>query len=141
MALPLLPLLVLGLAGGAAYAVSRKPKTEMTPDREIIFQTAMEKVEDPAKLKALADVFESQGLKDQAELLRKRANLRTLPPDVKEERRAAFQSGMASQNPEAVNRLADAFEAEGALGAASALRDYAKKLALAQERTVNPQAV
>lgn len=141
MALPLLPLLVLGLAGGAAYTVSRKPKAEMTPDRQVIFQTALESVADPAKLKAMADVFESQGLKEQADLLRKRAALRSMPPDVKEERRAAFQAGMASQNPVAVNRLADAFEAEGALGAASALRDYAKQLSLAQERTVNPQAV
>lgn len=141
MALPLLPLLVLGLAGGAAYAVSRKPQqSEMTPDRQIIFETAMNSVADPTKLKALADVFESQGLKEQAELLRKRAALRTMPPDVKEGRREAFQAGMASQNPESIMKLADSFEAEGALGAASALREYAKGLALSQERGINPQA-
>ena len=134
MALPLLPIAIGGLVLAAAYAASRKPpqQGEVTPERQTIFETAINSVQDPAKLRALAASFRSAGLEQQAQALEGRADHRDLPPDVKAERAQVFRDAMSSQNPQAVLRVADAFEQEGAIGAASALRAYAAKLQLSQ---------
>lgn len=121
----LLPVVIAALAG-TAYVVATKPKPgAMTPERQVILDTALNSTSDPDKLRALAKVFREEGLPAQADLLEKRAKLRELPSDVKEARKAAFRAGMASKNPVAVRALADEFEREGATGAAAALRTYA----------------
>jgi hypothetical protein len=126
--IPLVIPIGVGVLIGAAAWATRKPKGEMTPERTIVYDTALKTVKDPEKLKILSEAFRKEGLTAQADLLQKRATLRELPPDVKEARRAAFRKGMASTDPKAVNELADAFEKEGASGAADALRKYASGL-------------
>lgn len=136
--IPVLILGALGLVGAAAYVTTRKPKGEMTPERETIFSTAMNSTVSPGELRTLAAAFEAQGLPEQAEALRKRAVLRELnvsDPALAQARKEAYQKGMSSQNPAEILKLAEAFESEGAIGAASSLRKYAQKLALSQERT------
>lgn len=135
-AIPLLPAAVVGL-GILAYMRSGKKeeKPAMNPQQTTVFETAMNSVQDPAKLSALANAFREAGLTREAEMLEKRAQLRNLPPDVKEGRAQVFRDAMASENPEAVMRVADSFEKEGALGAATALRAYATQLSLAQKAT------
>lgn len=134
MAFPLIPVAIGLLVAGAAVAVSRrKPNQgEMTPERQTIFESAINSVQDPAKLRALAASFRSAGLEKEAQALEGRADHRELPSDVKAERAQVFRDAMSSQNPQAVLRVADAFEQEGAIGAASALRAYAAKLQLSQ---------
>lgn len=126
MPLPLLPLAVVGLAGGAWWM--KKHRRGMTPERQIVYETALLSLKDPVKLRALAAAFEKEGMKDQAALLLKRATLRELPADVKAARREAFRKGMAATDPAAVNALAEAFYKEGATGAAESLRKYAVAL-------------
>lgn len=127
--LPLLPIGILMLSGGAFIAAkNQEKKNEMTPSRQHVFETALNEVKEPEKLRALAKAFRDQGLNVQADLLEKRAKLRELPPNIKAERRDAFRKGMASKDPNAVRRLAEVFDREGATGAANALRKYADQL-------------
>lgn len=129
--LPLLPIGILMLSGGALIAANKRDaatKSEMTPARQHLFETALNEVKEPEKLRALAKAFRDQGLTVPADLLEKRAKLRELPPNIKAERRDVFRKGMSSKDPNAVRRLAEAFDREGATGAANALRKYADQL-------------
>lgn len=126
-------LLIGGLAAGGYYAKTQSEKNvpakgELTPERQVIFETALNEVKDSAKLRALAKVFREQGLVKEADILDKRATLRDLPSDVKEARRDVFRKGMDSKDHVAVDNLAAAFEKEGATGAADALRKHAAAL-------------
>lgn len=105
----------------------------MTPERQIIYQTALACAKDPDELNKLASTFQAQGLYAQAQLLRKRANLRSLPKEVKEERAKIFKLGMNCKDPEQVLSLASAFESEGATGVANRLREYGNALKEAQK--------
>lgn len=129
MALPVLPLAVGGLAALVLWRHARKAK--LTPAQRAVYETARD-VKDPAKLRAIADAFESQGFKEEANLLRKRAALRELPPATTIARRKAFRQGLSSKDPVGVLKLADAFDKEGATGAAAELRKYAASLQVAQ---------
>lgn len=128
--LPLIPIGIAALAGTAWWVNKKKKENygELTPERAIIYKTALEVEKDPEKLKILAQSFRDGGLEPQAVLLEKRATLRTLPVDTKAVRRDIFKQGMASTNPVAIEHLAASFEGEGATGAADALRRYAAGL-------------
>ena len=131
MALPLLPLAIATLAAGAFYADRRREapaKGVVTPERAIILETALNELKEPEKLRKLAKTFRDQDLPAQADLLEKRAKLRELPEETKKARREAFRKGMSSQDPDAVRKLANVFEQQGATGAAAALRKYADSL-------------
>lgn len=122
-----IPALVLGLGSLAAYKVWKK-KHRMTPERKKVYEAALKSLKDPAKLRELATAFRKEGLKEEADLLDKRAALRELPSDVKEGRREAFKKGMTSKDAAGIEKLAKEFEKEGATGAAAALREYAAGL-------------
>lgn len=128
MPLPLLPLGIAALAGASWWRIRRRTDEGMTPERAIIYDTALKTVKEPEKLRALAKAFREAGLGPQADLLEKRATLRELPVDVKSARKDAFKAGMASTNIPAIEKLADTFEGEGATGASDALRKYATGL-------------
>ena len=126
MPFPLLPATVAVAAALAAWRYKRK--RGLTPERRVIYESALKLVKDPAELRQLAKTFADEGLKAEADMLNKRAALRELPDSVKAARRQAFKDGMASKNPAAINKLADAFEKQGAVGAAANLRKYAAGL-------------
>lgn len=129
MPFPLVPIAFLGMASLAGYRAHKRQKRQaLTPERKRIYEAALQTLKDPEKLRRLADEFETQGLKAQAELLRKRASIRELPEDLKKARRDAFKAAMRSKNQPAVLKLAEAYDAEGATGAAAALRTYAAGL-------------
>jgi hypothetical protein len=137
--IPALPLAVGFLAVAAWY--KRKGKKEdtgaLTPSRKIIYETALNTEKDPAKLEILAEEFEKQGLKGEAVLLRKRANLKKLPQATKDARQEAFRKGMRSTDAAKILKLADAFNKEGASGASSALARYAKGISIANKAIKN----
>jgi hypothetical protein len=124
--LPLIPIAVVGL-GGLAIWKSRKHHG-MTPARKKIYETALRTLKDPEKLRTLAKAFDKEGLKDEAIMLRKRALLREMPPDIRAKRQEVFSRAMASKNPAKVENVAQAFHKEGAVGAAANLRKYAAGL-------------
>lgn len=126
--IPLLPAAALGLIGAGWYKARQAKQGELTPTRRKIYHAAMSKLEDPAKLKELAGEFDKAGLRSYGEMLRKRANLRALPADVKAIRRKVFKEMLVSKDKDAVLRVAQAYENEGAWGNAQALRTYANSL-------------
>jgi len=123
----IVPLVVLGLAGTAAYKVHKRKKG-MTPERQAMFHGAIQSLADPDKLRALADKFHGEGFPAQADMLRKRAKLRELPGDVQEQRRETFRKGMRCLDADKVEKLASIYEQEGCAGASSCLYLYAKGL-------------
>jgi hypothetical protein len=101
----------------------------MTTERDRIYRSAISgALKDPAKLRALADAFEREKLYPQAQLLRQRAALRELPPEIKSARRQVWRKAMVSKDKRAVLALADAYEKEGCTTAAQRLRTYASGL-------------
>lgn len=127
---PIIPVAIVTLAGVSAWAIGRRDKFhgEMTTERVIVFESALEHVKEPEKLNRLADAFAKEGLKDQASLLRKRAKLKMLPEDIKEARREVFKKAMVSMNPAGIRTVANAFNKEGATGAARELQRRATAL-------------
>jgi hypothetical protein len=129
----LAPVIVIALCG-VAYKVSRTSKRGvLSKERKDIFLAAMKSLKDPVKLRMLADTYQAEGLKVEADLLRKRANLRALPKEVQAARRAAFRKCMSSLDADGIDRVAAVYEEQGATGAAEDLRRYARGL-----RLVNP---
>ncbi len=135
--LPILWPIGIAVLGGLAWRkASKKAATTsigaetngLTPDRAIIYKTALEKLQDPAKLMKLAATFRAEGLEPHAVMLEKRAQLRSLPQEQKRARRAVYRKAMGSTNREAINAVADAYESEGATSAAENLRTYAAGL-------------
>lgn len=125
----LLPLLVAGTAVVSGIAVhKRSKKNKMTAGRQLVFDKAMNSKLEAPKLEKLAAAFKSEGLLEHAENLLKRAKLRALPKAIKDERRKIFKNGLALKDPDKVNKLANAFHAEGATGAAAALKQVAAGL-------------
>jgi hypothetical protein len=132
MPLPLVPIAVTSLIGGAWWAKSRRDKAGLDPtivaQRQAIFDTAINKCHSGSKLRELAKVFRSQGLTAEADMLIKRAELNEASPEVKKARQAAFRKGMASKDKVGIRNLADAMQSMGAMGAAKKLREYADGL-------------
>jgi len=125
----LLPVAVILLGSGTWYAVSKRTKNAgMTAERKVIFDQLINQPQDPDLLREMADVFDKHGLKEQGALLRKRANLRELPPETKETHKQIFREAMASKDPAYVLGIAVAFDKQGATGNAAALRKYAAGL-------------
>lgn len=122
--------LALGAAAGAAASKLGKPADHgvLTPARADVFGVAMESLRDPREFRMLADAFDRKGLGDQAEMLRRRAQLREEPAEVKERRREAFKAAMASDDPDKVEQVAAAFERRAATHAARRLRFHVRAL-------------
>ncbi len=127
MPLPLIPLVVGGLAITAAYKVHRRSDA-MTPERQKLFDAAIQSLPDPDKLRKLAAVFAEQGLHKHADLLNKRAALRELPKETQEARKTVFRKAMSLTDPVKVEQAATVFHGEGCIGAASCLNLYAQGL-------------
>jgi hypothetical protein len=108
-------------------------KGKITKEREEVYTNALEHLTDPDKLRALADSFEEEGLTIHAAMLRKRADLRGLPEEKKKARKAVYDKALLSINPEAIDKVANAFERETATGAAEKLREHARMLRTNEE--------
>ena len=119
---------IVGLIALAAWQASKPGPGVMTPERRLVFNHALNKLDPPLsseKLNELATLFEKEGLAAHADILRKRAMMRDRPEELKKQYRAAFQSAMGCKDPLRVRALATAFEAQGMTNNARKLREYA----------------
>ncbi len=133
-----LPLVVLGLVGTAGVVQSRRSRPVdpgTLAQRQCIYETAINEIKNPQKLRELAAVFRSQGHAAEADMLEKRARLQELPPEVKEQRREVMRKLLASTDIEKICQGANIFEQEGSTGVALQLRKYAAGLAAASTQT------
>lgn len=129
MPFPLIPVGLGLLVGTAAWAkFGRESASQMTPERQRIYDAAIRSLKNPEGLEKLGEAFKSQGLHAEGDLLLKRAALRRLPKAQKEANRKRFREGMSSKDPKQVLAIADEFEQRGATGAAHDLRMYARGL-------------
>src|SRR6185503_21284903 len=101
MPLPILPVIITALIGGA-YLQSQNKK--MSPHQKEIYEAALKTISDPEKLRVLARGFDEEGFRQEADQLFKLAMLKDLPKDVIKARRAALQKGLASTNKEAISQ-------------------------------------
>jgi hypothetical protein len=113
-------------------------KGVMTEERKKVYLNALEYLTDPDKLRKLADAFESEGFKIEAAMLRKRADLRALPKEVKEKHRAILEKGLNSTNIPAILALAEQFDNLSATGSAEKLRNRVKELSAKQAEEQHP---
>src|SRR6266702_8869066 len=125
--LPLIPILIASTAGYFGHREYKKYKA-YTPERKEVFKRMMNSPTDPVTLRAAASTFEKDGLTKQADTLRKRAALREAPGTLKAARQQVFKKAMKSQDPDAIEQVAKAHEAVGAVGAAESLRIQAATL-------------
>jgi len=121
MPFPFIPAAVLALTGAAYLKLNAK---RLNPDQERLYQAALVNLRDPAKLRQLAQAFDKEGFREQADMLYKRAHLKDLPKEIIKARNELFHKAMASRNLEIVRKVADAFEQEGATNAAAKLREH-----------------
>lgn len=134
------------VGGSLAHAAPKHQKGVLTPKRKLAYESAMTSMKDPADLVELAKSFDQVELRHHATMLRKRAALRALPPEAKEARRVAFREGMASDDPDGIEAIAEACRDSGALDAAAALSGHANavraaRLAGANTRPLDERAV
>jgi hypothetical protein len=113
------------LLGAVVAHQMSKPKGEMTPRRALVYTRAMESIKSPADLNKLADSFAGEGLHAQANMLRKRAALRDLPQDMKNQRRMIFRKAMCSDNIAAIRDVAAQFAEQGSTDAAKMILTHA----------------
>lgn len=129
MPFPLIPVAIGSLIGLAtAVTYRRSKKRGMTPERQSIYDAALNSLKDADGLERLGKAFIAQGLTAEGDLLLKRAKLRQRTDEEKAEDDTKFREALKSQNIKDVNDVADFFEAKGATGAAATLRNYAKGL-------------
>jgi len=140
--IPLDPLSIgIGLAVWLAF--KKQDDTQfgmMTPEREEVYRNALEYLQDPDRLKQLANDFQKYGLKVQATMLRKRAAWRSRSPELRAAHDTIFQRALSSTNIQAILNTAKAFEDMTATVKAGQLREHVKKLVEAA-RTVEVKVV
>lgn len=124
----MIPLIPVVLAGGLTLAFVRARKGKMTPEKKKQFENALKNVNDTAKLEKLADTFQKDGLRAEANELRKRIKVINMPATKKEQYKTAYKKGMSSTDPAKIKTLAEALHNKGFYGSAKNLRDYAHGL-------------
>lgn len=106
----------------------------LTPAQAKTYIDTLSKEKDPEKLEEVAKRFDAIKKPQQAKVLRKRAAVAKLPKAQQKARRTVMKKALKSSKPAAVRKVALAFEGEGCIGAATALRDYANTLEVLQSQ-------
>lgn len=85
-------------------------------------------------LRTLAAAYEEKGFDGKAKLLRKRAKLRELPEETKQERVRIFRNVCNCVDPDKIEKMILVYEEEGCLGTVATLKYYVRGL-----RAVDPK--
>lgn len=132
--LPLLPV-VIGLGGLAIYRAGRPNLYGvLTEERKALYIQALQKSDPPLtpeQLVQLAAVYEQQGLNKLGDILRARANLRSLSPEEKAHRAEIYKTLLSIKDPAKayiIRQGAAAFDSDSAFSQADTLNDYATAL-------------
>jgi len=129
------------LVGGGALAwreLNKKDYGVLTPSRDERYRNAMEHCHQPELLLQEAKLFAEHGLKAQAAMLKRRAEWRGRPDELKEQHEAIYQKALGSKNIPAILDVAQSFESWTATKKAATLREHVNKL---QEATIQESAL
>lgn len=134
----------IGVAAMIWMAFKKQSSTQfgvLTSEREEVYRNAMEHLQDPRKLLQLAKDFEKEGLKAEAHWMRKRAEWRSRPEEVKAKHDEIFDKALDSENVSAILEVAKAFELMTATIKARQLRQRAKSLQESKNTKAEPASV
>jgi hypothetical protein len=120
------------LIGGVGILVfkemNRKDYGVLTPSRDERYRNAMESCHQPDMLLEEAKLFSEYGLKAQAAMLKRRAEWRARPAELKKTHEEIYQKALTSENIPAILEIAFAFEGWTATKKASNLREHVREL-------------
>lgn len=124
------PLSLLMIGGGflAFKEMNRKDYGVLTPSRDERYRNAMEYCHQSDMLLEEAKLFEQFGLKAQAAMLKRRAEWRSRPDNVKQAHEEVYQKALRSENIPAILEVAAAFEGWTATKKAANLREHVEEL-------------
>jgi hypothetical protein len=145
MPIPLIPVAIFGLAGGAWYAQKRRTAVQpispvVLATRRAIFGQVINGKLPVEKLQVMAKAYRDQGMIAEATMLDKRIAVATAPQHIKDQRSAIYKAAMSSEKPAAIRAVANEFEALGCTGAADTLRTYAGAVEQNQHDAAQAQA-
>ncbi len=132
-----LTLFIVGAGALAFREMNKKDYGVLTAARDERYRVAMSSCNDPSVLLAEAKLFADHGLKAQAAMLKRRAEWRSRPEEVKKTHEDIYTKAMQSTNIAAILEVAAAFEGWTATKKASALREHAR---LIQEKMLQDAA-
>jgi hypothetical protein len=93
----------------------------LSPEQQAMFDAAVTHLQDSKLLIRLAGEFESKHFDKQAKLLKKRAALLNMPPEIKKKYQTVFVQALESNDYQFISRVAKAFEEQGAFFTAKRL--------------------
>jgi hypothetical protein len=122
------PLTILLVGTGALVfrEMNKKDYGVLTPSRDERYRNAMEYCHQPDALIEEARLFTEYGLKAQAAMLKRRAEWRGRPAELKQAHEEVYQKALKSDNIPAILEVAFAFEGWTATKKASALREHVR---------------
>jgi len=120
------PLTLLGIGAGVLVwkEMNKKDFGVLTPSRDERYRNVMEYCHQPELLLEEAKLFAEYGLKAQAVMLKRRAEWRARPPELKTAHEEIYQKALKSKNIPAILEVASAFESWTATKKASNLREH-----------------
>jgi hypothetical protein len=121
-----LTLLMVGAGALAFREMNRKDYGVLTPSRDERYRNAMEYCYQPDVLLQEAKLYAENGLKAQAAMLKRRAEWRARPQQLKDEHEAIYKKALESKNIAAILDVAAGFEGWTATKKASTLRERAR---------------
>ncbi len=129
----LVPAVVATIIGAGWLAQSRRTPKEITPEmaanyRHIYCQAMTGKDISAKMLREMSKEFRQRGMKAEADMLIRRAELAEAPSELKAARRESLKKLLACTDIELIRHAADVHESMGAFGACHALREYANGL-------------
>jgi len=121
-----LTILIVGTGALVFREMNKKDYGVLTPSRDERYRNAMEYCHQPDALIEEARLFTEYGLKAQAAMLKRRAEWRGRPAELKQAHEEVYQKALKSENIEAILEVAFAFEGWTATKKASALREHVR---------------
>jgi hypothetical protein len=129
----MLPILVLAaLFGGWRLYANRAPGV-WTAERAAVYGAVLRTERNPLRLAHWADWFQKEGFPERAQAIRARAAIPTAHGEAQSEVAGVVRRALASRNPGAVRRVADALERTGRGSSAGVLRAWARGLEVSGE--------
>jgi hypothetical protein len=124
------PLIILLVGAGALTyrEINRKDYGVLTPSRDERYRNVMEHCHQPELLLEEAKLFNEYGLKAQATMLKRRAEWRARPVDLKTAHEEVYQKAIKSSNIPAILEVAAGFEGWTATKKAANLREHVRVL-------------
>jgi hypothetical protein len=123
-----LNLLMIGAGVLAFREINKKDFGVLTPSRDERYRNVMEYCHQPELLLEEAKLFTEFGLKAQAAMLKRRAEWRARPDELKKAHEEVYQKAVKSKNIPAILEVAQAFEGWTATKKAANLREHVRVL-------------